>query len=390
MDMMALLEEIAVPRPNHSDALGETAELIKSLLASWGIPFSVQEFPLRPYMMLIMGLAVLLLAALLAFAVYRKKPWVALFCALAIPLLLVAEFELFIPVLSWIIRIPGENIIVSFTPPDPVRELIFAAHYDSKTDFWDHIQRGRVYQFIPAAFILGILLAVFTFIVKRKAALSRRLPRAISLALAGLLAAYMGLLALGFGGFVFIPRERWSPGAVDNGGSVVSLLALARDIQGRRVDPGPSKVTILFTSGEEVLLQGAHHYVREHVAAWKNEGVPRFLVNLELAGQGGNLFYAGKSGVFIKYYNAAPELVKRVGAAWKALTGRGLDSEEKITDDSQRFMAAGIPSITIGHNGTPGPGMGGLHSAEDSMQRVDRENLYLMVRVLGKIIEGFR
>ena len=97
MDMMALLEQIAVPRPNHSDALGETAELIKGFLSSWGIPFTVQEFPLRPYMMLIMGIAVLLLASLLATAVYRKRPWTALLFALAIPSILIVEFEFFIP-----------------------------------------------------------------------------------------------------------------------------------------------------------------------------------------------------------------------------------------------------------------------------------------------------
>ncbi len=61
-------------------------------------------------------------------------------------------------------------------------------------------------------------------------------------------------------------------------------------------------MTILLTAGEEVNLQGAHHYVRKFIR--DNEGgkaLPRFLVNLELAGQCGNLFYARKVGVFLKY-----------------------------------------------------------------------------------------
>ncbi len=53
-------------------------------------------------------------------------------------------------------------------------------------------------------------------------------------------------------------------------------------------------------------------------------------------------------------------------------------------------MAAGVPSITIGHNGLPGPGLGGFHCEKDGMARVDPENLKLMVRVLVKIIDGFR
>ncbi|TFH38236.1 MAG: M28 family peptidase [Chrysiogenales bacterium] len=113
-------------------------------------------------------------------------------------------------------------------------------------------------------------------------------------------------------------------------------------------------------------------------------------MNLEMAGQSGNLFYPRKTGIFITYYDASPELIERVDKSWRDLTGRPLDSEKSISDDSQCFMAAGIPSITIGFNGVPGPGMGGFHTEKDTMARVDPENLKLMARVIGKIIEGFR
>ena len=63
MDMMAVPERIAVPRPNHSETLESTAVYLKELLTSWGVPFSVQEFPLRPYMMLIVAITILLLAS---------------------------------------------------------------------------------------------------------------------------------------------------------------------------------------------------------------------------------------------------------------------------------------------------------------------------------------
>ena len=42
----------------------------------------------------------------------------------------------------------GDNNTPSRLPSSSaVRELIFCAHYDSKTDFWDHIQRAKLYQF---------------------------------------------------------------------------------------------------------------------------------------------------------------------------------------------------------------------------------------------------
>jgi len=390
MDMMAVLERIAVPRPNHSEALERTASYLKDMLTSWGIPFSVQEFPLRPYFMLFVGITILILALGFAFAIYKKRPVAALILALAIPVVLVLEYEFFVPVTSWLAQKKAENIIMHFPSSSAVRELIFCAHYDSKTDFWDHIQRARLYQFIPVAIVMSILLALWTFFVRRKVALSKKIPRIITMMLAGIFVFYIGLLALGFGGFVFVPERNQSYGAVDNGAAVVSLLALARDIHDKKIDIGSSSVTILFTAGEEVNLQGAHHYVREFIKNDRSkEKIPRYFVNLELAGQNGNLFYARKVGIFLKFYAASPELVSRIESSWQSVTGRTVDTEKAITDDSQRFMAAGIPSITIGHNGVPGMGLGGFHSGKDNMGRVNPENLALMVKVLEKFVGGF-
>ena len=391
MDMMAVLERIAVPRPNHSEALDRTASYLKDMLTSWGIPFAVQEFTLRPYFMLFVGITILLLALGFVFAIYKKRPVAALILALAIPVVLVLEYEFFVPVTSWMAQKKAENIIMHFPSSSAVRELIFCAHYDSKTDFWDHIQRARIYQFIPVAIVMSVLLALWTFFVRRKEALSKKIPRIITLALTEIFVFYLGLLALGFGGFVFVPERNQSYGAVDNGGSVVSLLALARDIHDKKIDIGSSSVTILLTAGEEVNLQGAHQYVREFINIdRRKEKIPRYCVNLEMAGQKGNLFYARKVGIFLKFYAASPELVSRIESSWRSVTGRTVDAEKSITDDSQRFMAAGIPSITIGYNGVPGMGMGGFHSEKDNMNRVNPDNLALMVKVLEKFIEGFR
>jgi len=391
MDMMAVLEKIAVPRPNHSYALEKTASYLKDVLTSWGIPFAVQEFHLRPYFMLFVGITILILALCFAFAIYKKRPVAALILALAIPTILILEYEFFVPVTSWLVQKEGENIIMHFPSSSAARELIFCAHYDSKTDFWDHIQRARLYQFIPVAIAMSVLLALWTFFTRRKGAFSKKIPRIVTMALAGTFVFYIGLLALGFGGFVFVPERNYSYGAVDNGAAVVSLLALARDIHDKKIDIGSSSVTILFTAGEEVNLQGAHQYVQEFISTDRRKGkIPLYCVNLELAGQKGNLFYVRKVGIFLKFYHASSELVSRIESSWRSVTGRTVDAEKSITDDSQRFMAAGIPSITIGYNGVPGMGMGGFHSEKDNMGRVNPDNLALMVKVLEKFIEGFR
>jgi hypothetical protein len=389
MDLAEILAHLSVPRPNHSQALAETAAYIKTLMAGWGVPFTVQEFALRPNMQLLLGISMLLLAILLFIFVLKTKPLAALIVALAIPLVLILEFEAFIPVVTSLITKGGENIIVNYTAPNPARELVFAAHYDSKTDFFDHIQRGSIYVFIPVAVIIGLALAVFAFFVQRRAALRKKAVTAVTLVLAGAVVVYWGLVFLGFGGHIFIPADKQSFGAVDDGGSVAALLVLSKDIHDGKVDTGNSNITIVLTSGEEVSLQGADAYVRERFGKGQKPSVPVSMVNLEMAGQNGTMIYCKKDGQFLIFYNADAGLVERMGAAWKEVAGRDIEAYPFTTDDAQRFMAAGIPAITVGNSGLPGLGASGFHSTKDDPGRINQDNLKLMIRALERYIEGY-
>jgi hypothetical protein len=389
MELTEIMSHFASPRPNHSEALDATASYIKTLLTSWDVPFTVQEFGLHPYMQLSLGIAVLLLAIILFIFLLKRRPIAALVVALLIPALLVIEFELFVPVVTGIVERTGQNIIVSYTVPHPARELIFAAHYDTKTDVWDHIQRARVYRFIPIAVALGMALAVFSFFTRRFASLRKGAVTAISLLLAGAVVVYWGLVAYGFGGYIFIPQDRQSPGAVDDGGSVVTLLLLAKDINDGTVSIGNSNVTIVFTAGEEVTLQGSERYVRERFGHGTPPALPTSLVNLELVGQNGTMMYWEKDGVFLKYYDADPKLAQVLGAVWERVSGMKMESRPTITDDAQRFMAAGIPAITVGNAGVPGLGEAGFHSTADDIGRINMENLQMMVRTMELYVESY-
>ncbi len=153
---------------------------------------------------------------------------------------------------------------------------------------------------------------------------------------------------------------------------------------------GRSSVTILLTQGEEVTLQGAHAYVKTYLSPEKRKGLPPVsLVNLELTGQKGNLFYWAKEGVFLKYRPADPALIERVGRVWKRISGKSMGAVDKATTDADRFLSAGIPAVTIGHSGEPGLGMGGFHCELDNLERTDMANLKLMVTVLRKYIESY-
>ena len=389
MDLLEILKHLSIPRPNQSEALSETANYIKALLTNSGIPFVIQEFTLRPYMQLILGITAVLLAALLFLCIYKRWPVPALITALAIPIILFVEFEGFVPLVTSIITRTGENIIINFNVPNPARELVFAAHYDSKTDFFDHIQRSRIYAFIPLAFILGLGLAIFTFFSKRNAMLRKKIVTTITLIIAGSLIVFWGLVFLGFGGYIFLPANQQSYGSVDDGASVAALLALSKDIKDGKVNIGHSNVTVVLTSGEEVTLQGADAYVKERFGRGSKPPLPTSMVNLELIGQNGTMTYWKKDGVFFIYYDADPELVSMLGKSWNSESGLVMESRERLTDDGQRFMAAGIPAVTISNSGLPGLGETAFHSTRDDLARIKIDNLKLMIGALKRYIEGY-
>ena len=385
MNIKNILEKLAIPRPNHSDTLDAVIAWIKQLLSSWDVSFTVQEFTLRPYEHALVGLFCILLSILFLVFISRKKPVIALLCAVLIPVIAMLEFEFCIPVVSWIISKTGQNIIIPFDVANPAREIIFMAHMDSKTDFFDHIERARVYKWIPLAVIIGLLLPVLMLLsAKIKILAHKTVNRAIQ-GVSILLILYWCLVGIAFGGFIFLDKE--SCGAVDNGGSVTTLLKLSQAIHDGRVNAGDNRVTIVLTSGEEVGLQGADAYVEKRFNDDANSDVPVYLVNLELVGQNGNMVYWEKTGTFLNWYHVNPELVKRLNRAWKTVSGKEMEPAGKITDDTQRFAAAGIPFITVGNSGIPGMGMGGFHCTDDNMERVNPENIRLMIRTLSVFIE---
>lgn len=385
MNITDILEKLAIPRPNHSDTLDAVMASIKQLLSSWDIAFNVQEFTLRPYEHALVGLFCILLSIFSFVFITRKKPILALLCAVLIPVIVILEFEFCIPVVSLIISKTGQNIIIPFDAANPVREIIFMAHVDSKTDFFDHIERARVYKWIPVAVIIGLLLPVIMKLSVKIKIFAHEIVNRVIRGLSVLLILYWCLVGIAFGGFIFLEEE--SPGAVDNAGSVTTLLKLSQKIHLGNVNTGDNRITIVLTTGEEVGLQGADAYLEKRFNGKDKDDVPVYLVNLELVGQNGNMVYWEKTGVFLNWYGVNPELVKQLNRAWKTVSGREMERAGKITDDTQRFAAVDIPFITVGNSGVPGLGLGGFHCSDDNMDRVNADNIRLMIKTLSAFIE---
>jgi hypothetical protein len=390
MELIEILKRIAVPRPDHSDTLEQVASYIKELLTSWDIPFVVQEFALRHYSLFLLGLAIFLLAVLFLFVILKKKPLLALITVLVIILVLILEVELNVHPVSFLMTKPSENIIANFSVPDAEREIIFCAHYDSKNDFYDHVQREFVTKLLPLFIALGLFLSIWTFFIKRYDALNKAALRALTTLLAASFVVYCFVAFLRLGGFIFMSKDEESLGAIDNGTAVVTLLAMAKDIKEGKVDIGKSNITILFTSGEEVGLQGARWYAQERFGGkLATPKLPTSLVNLEVVAQNGNMVYWKRVGKLFRFLYPDPNLIKRLNEVCKGISGKPMDVIDKISDDSFEFGDVGIPFITVGHSGLPGLGMGGFHRKTDNMERVNVKNLKLMIRTLEKFISSY-
>ncbi len=390
MELLPILEKIAVPRPNHSQAVRETAVFLKEFLSSFGIPFTIQEFYVRHHHALLQGVTFILLSLLALLFIKKQRSLPALICVLGILGVITLENFTSFHIVSWVLQRPAENIIIEFKTPDSQQEVIFAAHFDSKTDMLDHIQRSVFVKLLPFMLLLGIIISLLTFPGNRLKLFNNKLFRFISLLGALGLVIYSLTVFLWLGGYIFIDKKDQSLGAVDDGASVVALLNLAKNISQAKIYIGLSDVTILLMDGEEVGYQGAYFYVNQRFKKSKiKETKPVYLINLELVGQSGTIYYSEKACSIFVCIPSDTDLKKKVQAVWQELSNIPAVPKSKTTDDSFTFARVGVPFVTIGNTGEKGVGYAGFHSKADNMERVDSENLTLMTLFLNKMIESF-
>ena len=208
MDYITILQQIAVPRPNHSPEIDRVGDYIQELLSIRGIPHAVQAFSLRPHMLFLVGLTGVLLSGLFFLFILLGFTLPALVAALALPAILTLECEFFIPVISGIIRKTGRNIIINFTVKAPERELIFCAHYDSKTDVFDHARRNKIYIWIPLFVVLSLIIPLWPWMAPILSLPEPSRTGMFLLILSGSIPVFWGLVFVGLGGYVFINKAK--------------------------------------------------------------------------------------------------------------------------------------------------------------------------------------
>lgn len=242
MDYRELLREIARPRMTGTEGAQEVAELARTRLTALGFqvhdyPFTFSTLPGR-FAITVCG-ALLLFGTLgAAWALNQRNAGVALVILILI-LLLCGAIAALSPVLTQMLpfaKVAGTNLFAR--KPNSRPRYIVMAHLDSKSQPLPLAVRGPAIIFgilawsaLVAIAILGLLDAVYLE------------PRIVTPAVVVAIIASVLL--------IFCWADNKSPGALDNGSGLATLLGLAQ----RHADE--NDVAYLITDAEELGLVGA-------------------------------------------------------------------------------------------------------------------------------------
>ena len=374
MTIIELLDQLIRPRPNGSQSLADTAQFIEATLRSATPDIVVEKFQATPFGFALLTLVALVLVLGAAAALMRDRYAIAIVLLLAVPILFFSEMELLQSPISGVLKAQSQNVIATFhgAPSGPL--IVFSAHYDTATQFGDHVH----WQYVSFASGGGLAIALVFAI----AGLARRrpLPRRLVHVLLPIvvLPFIVGAVQQTVGPFAREP----SPGALDNAGSVSVLLKLAERLA-RRPAESQATVQLAFLSCEEERALGSSHFARG-----LRSRDPLAVINLELVGAMGPLAYAREEGFLIRRFHPAPAAVALLqGAArdlgWNPL--RAMPLPGVMYTDGRSFLALGIPTVTILSYSEGGPR--GLHSYRDSRSRLSVPALRQAVVFLAGVLE---
>jgi hypothetical protein len=249
---------------------------------------------------------------------------------------------------TWPPRSMSRNVLATLPHGSSApSRIVFMAHYDTKSQW---LPTGMRVVFVTLATGLCITLCLVGLIG------AAGLPVWMSATMVWRLAALIGLCLLAL--IANVTGNR-SPGAIDNGSAVGTLLELARSWRPRQ--QAPVEVVWVATGSEEVDLDGARHLLRAHACWWQEK--PTLVINLESVGAGQIIYLAGD----VQAMKLARQAAGALGLTCAPLRvlGAGMDHEP--------FAARGLPAVSI--LGDVVRKSFSLHSRRDDMGLVEKPAL---------------
>jgi hypothetical protein len=312
----ALLQRLAaLPRENGTPELHETAIWLAETLRTVGVAEpALVPWTAHPYRMRAAGVVILVGALFYRLWLRRRQPARALAIAFLLPVLLVAELDHFVPLLGWTGSHSQSHVVAQIPSlAEPQQRLLFTAHFDTKTDLLDHVERAPVE-------LLGLPAALLMVLAAGGAMRAR--PRGLGpgLRTAALwIAPLYGVATFAvFTGGAFVSRR--SPGALDDGAACAVLVRLAERLVATPLQR--TAVKIVLFSGEEIGVEGSWQYVRARFRL--PPGQPTSAVNLEVIGAASTLALVRSEAFILRRYPPDLRLVATLDAVHARLRGRPL------------------------------------------------------------------
>ena len=353
------------PRENGTPGLQDAASYLAAVLQGAGLQVEHIPYMASPWRLRVAGLLVLVGGCAYGLLMRKGRAKAALAVALLVPALLLAELDGYLPLLSWAGTRPQKHLLVRIpSQKPPTQRLILAAHYDTKTDLLDHVERSPIELATVPATLLLVLGAAGLLALQRWPRAPGALkwgPRLAGVAGPLLGVAYFLMLTAG----AFIPRP--SPGALDDGAACALLVRLAQTLAASPLES--TEVELLLLSGEEIGVQGSWLYARQRFA--RPPELPTALLNLEGLGGAENLTVYGIEHFTLRNFRPDPRWVRLLDEVHQERRGRPLYlTPDPVVTDARSFLAHGIPSATLASDLEDHAPFRGMHSARDDRQRV--------------------
>jgi hypothetical protein len=370
------------PRPSGSTAERETIHALQDWLTQRGLPCRLQPFTLYPFFFICIGTWMVFIYTLLAISIWLEWGGVTSFIAIAAVLggLLDTAFD--IPLITWPGKTIGHNILIEFDTPNPKRELVISAHYDSKTELFDHHTRMFFVKNIRVGIVFAILSGILAGVENNLPYLWLNAAHFISV----LLTVPLLFLAWGLGLNLALGRLRREPsqGAVDNGAACAILLGLAQQIADGKIPLENMRLTLALFGGEEVNMQGSRAYV-----LGREWSLPAAALNLEIMAQDGEYVFWEQDGTSLKLFSTDAVLNQVISKSVEQVTGHPARPAGPINSDGYSFIRAKIPVTTLGTYDKKLESRG-LHLPSDNLDRVKMERLPEAVDILANFIVTLR
>ena len=268
----------------------------------------------------------------------------------------------------------SENIVATSAPSAGVTlDLIFVAHYDSKSQVLPIAVRALCYCVAVGGLIGLTLLTLIQTVLKAQ------LPSPLIWAVAGPICFCLLLLQFNF-------TQNRSPGAFDNASGVGILLELARCLAAPPLS-NRMRLTFLSPGAEEYGMCGALRYIQRHATDYNPDRT--YVVNLDGVGAVGKL-------TLITRYGMPPVVTsERLGSAIAACGKEvGVEVSEIYSPagvgyDQLPIASRGFETVTLSSGGF-GRAALKIHSKRDGMDLIHQDQLQRVGDVLVRFAENLR